>query len=192
MKQSLPFVPYKLQYGTFSRCWSNCINFTLIGGLAHQYPAPLPSLYWAVAEIQFNSGDSGLANQTFQLTFKGSGGLGVYQGSLNKTWTSKDGGTFILPSVSTSLYVYVFNTSGTDPVNSIAITASSLGVNPTTFTSNFISYLKPFKFIRTCFWQGQSLYKSSWSNQTWASRTLTSLSTQISTYGVALEHLLEL
>lgn len=190
MKQSLPFVPYKLQYGSFSRCW-NC-PFTVIGGLPHQYPAPLPSLFWGVAEIQFNSADSGLANQNFQLTFKGTGGVGVFQGSLNKTWTNKDGGTFILPSVSTSLYVYVFSTSATDPVNSISITLSSLGDNPPTFSSNFINYLEPFNFIRTCYWQGQNLYKSSWTTQTWATRPLTSSSTQISSYGVALEHILEL
>jgi hypothetical protein len=124
--------------------------------------------------------------------FKGSGGVGVFQGSLNNTWTNTDGGTFVLLSVSTSLYVYVFDTSATDPVNSITIIPSSLGANPPTFTSNFISYLRPFKFIRTCFWQGQNLYKSSWSNQSWANRPLTSLSTQISSYGVALEHILEL
>lgn len=95
-------------------------------------------------------------------------------------------------STSQSLFVYIYTTDPNNPVNSISILPTSLGLYPPTYTNNFLNYLKPFKVLRTCFWQGQNLYDSGISLQIWNNRTQTSSSTQISSSGVALEHILEL
>lgn len=52
MKQSLQLVPYTIfPWGGSGRCWS--CTLSQINGQKHQYPASLPSLNWAVAEIPF-------------------------------------------------------------------------------------------------------------------------------------------
>jgi hypothetical protein len=189
MKQSLPLVSYQLIYGSVSRLWN--FNLTMINGLAHQYPASLPNNVYAVGEIVFYPEDQALLNQTFNIQFKGSGVVGVYQQSLyNLTWGSSTGGSFVLKATNQSLFVYIYQTSVTDPVNSITIVPSSLGSTYNTFTANFLSYLQPFNLIRTCFWQGQNVYNSGISKQVWSNRTLPASSTQISSSGVALEHVL--
>ena len=109
--------------------------------------------------------------------------VGIYQAKpnqVNVTWTSGKGGQFTLKTTSQPLFVYIFTTDPTNPVNSIKITLDSLGANPSTYTSNFLNYLKPFNLLRTCFWQGQNLYNSGKSLQTWNARTLVSSSTQVS------------
>lgn len=191
MKQSLPLVPYHLSsWGGSGRCWNNCF-LTFIDGLPHQYPAFLPQFIWAVAEIPFLAkNDDALANQSFIVKFKGSGIIGVSQGSLNITFNSSTGGIFTLPSTSQSLYVYIYNTNPANPVKNISIYKSSFGNNPPTFTNNFLTYIAPFKLLRTCFWQGQNIYSSGQSIQLWENRPLVSSSTQISSSGVALEHIL--
>jgi hypothetical protein len=132
-------------------------------------------------------------NQTFNIKFKGSGVIGVLQqGLYNLTWENSTGGSFVLKAVNQPLYVYIYQTSTTDPVNSISILPENLGTNPSTFTANFLNYLSPFNLIRTCFWQGQNQYNSGISSQMWSNRTVISSSTQISSNGVALEHILEL
>lgn len=191
MKQSLPLVPYQFMYNSVGRYWG--YNLTTINGLNHQYPASLATNVYAVAEIAFYAEDKSLLNQTFNVQFKGSGTIGVYQQNLfNLTWASSTGGSFVLKAVNQSLFVYIYQTSAADPVNSISVVPASLGTNYPTFTSNFLNYLKPFNLIRTCFWQGQNVYNSGYSKQIWSNRTLPSSSTQISSSGVALEHILEL
>lgn len=197
MKQSLPLVPYQVNsWGGSGRCWSASCALSLIGGLKHQYPVSLASGNWAVAEIPFFSGvDDSLQNQVFNLKYSGNGTVGVYQASpnlLNITWSSGTGGQFTLKTTAQSLFVYIFTTDPTNPVNSIVITLDSLGANPPTYTQNFLNYLKPFNLLRTCYWQGQNLYSSGQSLQTWNGRALLSSSTQVSSTGVALEHILEL
>jgi hypothetical protein len=134
-----------------------------------------------------------LLNQTFNLQFEGSGVVGVYQqGLFNLTWGSPTGGNFELKAINQSLFVYLYQTNVSNPVNSISILPISLGANPSTFTSNFLNYLTPFNLIRTCFWQGQSISNSGKALQIWNNRTVISSSTQITSNGVALEHVLEL
>lgn len=173
MKQSLPLVAYQLSsYGTIGRCWASC-SFPFIDGLAHKYPASLPSRIWAVAEIPFlPKNDDSLANQTFNIKFTGNGTIGVYQTGMNLTWSSGAGGQFTLPFTNQSLFVYIYTTDSTNPVRNITIFQSSLGQNPPTFTTNFLNYLKPFNLLRTCFWQGQNLYTSGKALQIWSNRTL--------------------
>jgi hypothetical protein len=192
MKQSLPMVPYQLSYGSVGRNWGSPFNFT--NGLSHAYPASLPTGIYGMSEIKFYAEDGDMVNKTFNLQFQGTGTVGVYQvypqGSTNVTWGSGSGGSFVLKSVNQSLQVYVYLTSATDPVNSISIVLASLGANYSTYTANFVNYLQPFNLIRTCFWQGQNVYNSGKANQIWANRTTKASSTQISSSGVALEHLL--
>lgn len=193
MKQSLPLVPYQLtSWGGIGRCWSCNLNFT--NGLKHQYPANLSKFVWAVAEIPFLAyNDDNLENQTFNLTFQGNGIVGVLQDrQFNITWSSGSGGQFTLKLTNQSLFVYIYNTDPSNPVNSISILLSSLGNNPPTFTDKFLNSIKPFNLLRTCFWQGQNLYSSGQSIQLWKNRSLKNSSTQISSSGVALEHILEL
>jgi hypothetical protein len=104
----------------------------------------------------------------------------------NTTWSSTTGGTFTLRLTNQSLFVYIYNTDPNNPVNSISIVPTSLGATAPTYTSNFLNYLKPFKVIRTCFWQGQNLQNSGMAIQIWNNRTQTYSSTQISNAGVAL------
>jgi hypothetical protein len=193
MKQSMDLVPWTIfSWGGIGRCWS--CTLTQIGGLKHQYPSGLPDRVWAVAEIPFFQGiDEGLQNQVYNIRYSGKGTVGVYQqGYYNTTWTSGAGGNFTLKTVSTSLFVYIYLTDPTDPVNSITILPDSLGPNPPTYTTNFLSYLKPFNLFRTCSWQGQNLYNSGTSLQIWANRTQVSSSSQVTSSGAALEHILEL
>jgi hypothetical protein len=107
-------------------------------------------------------------------------------GSYNLTWSNTTGGNFTLKRTNQSLFVYIYTTDPTNPVNSITILPVSLGNNPPTFTNNFLNYLKPFNLLRTCFWQGQKIGNSGLSLQTWNGRTLISSSTQVSSVGVAL------
>ena len=191
MKQSLPLVPYQLtSYGSINRCWS--CTLTLIGGLKHQYPSTLATNIWAVAEIPFFIGiDDSLRNQVFNIKFKGNGTIGVYQaGSFNMTWSNGTGGNFTLKLTNQSLFVYIYTTDPANPVNSISILLKSLGSSPPTFTSNILKYLKPFNLLRTCFWQGQNVGNSGLALQSWTGRTLISSATQVSSVGVALEHIL--
>ena len=127
------------------------------------------------------------------MAFKGTGKVGVFQqiGTTknNVTWTNSAGGSFQLSSVSQSLFVYIYETSTTDPVNSISIFSADLGANPPTFTTNFLKFIKPFNMLRTCSWQGQNLYNSNKNLQVWGDRPLLSSSTQLLN-GVALEHIL--
>lgn len=191
MKQSIPFVPYQFIYGGVSRHWGFSLSY--INGLANQYPATLPANVYAAAEIIFYPEDGALLNQTFSLAFKGEGVVGVYQkGLYNLTWSSSTGGTFTLKAVNQSLFVYIYQTSTTNPVNAITVFPTSLGSSPATFTANFLKYLAPFSLLRTCFWQGQTLYNSGYSSQAWSSRTTLSSATQTTQSGVALEHILEL
>jgi len=46
MKQSLPFVPYTIQWGSISRFWGGSLTF--INGLPHQYPSSLSTNVFAV------------------------------------------------------------------------------------------------------------------------------------------------
>lgn len=190
MKQSLPIVPYQvLSYGVV-RCWSGC-PLSFINNLTNQYPSTLQNNVYAVAEIPFyGASDANFLNQNLTISFSGAGKVGVVQGSLNQNWTGGIG-TFILPSINSSLFVYIYNSTAGNPITNIKVYLTSLSPL-TTYTSNFISYLQPFNILRTCFWQGQNLYSSGQSLQIWANRTLTTSSTQISWYGVALEHILEL
>lgn len=191
MKQSQPLVPYRYIYNSISRQYNTPLNLT--NGLAHQYPDNLTATYYAVAEIKFYPEDVALVNQTLNLQYKGSGVVGVFQsGICNLTWASSTGGSFVLKAVNQSLFVYIYQTAIADPVNSISIVPVSLGANYSTFTANFLKYLQPFNLIRTCFWQGQNVYNSGYSKQIWNNRTVLSSSTQISSSGVALEHILEL
>lgn len=191
MKQSLPIVPYQFIWGGIGRYWG--YNLSFINGQNHQYPASLPVNVYAVAEIQFYPEDEALVNQTFNLKFQGAGVVGVYQqGLFNLTWGSATGGNFTLKAVNQSLFVYIYLTSVTNPVNSITILSTALPDNPSTFTINFLNYVAPFNLLRTCFWQGQNVYSSGKASQIWANRTILSSSTQISPNGVALEHILEL
>jgi hypothetical protein len=196
MKQSLPMLPFRQYTNSVGRLWNTNLNFT--NGLLHAYPASLPSGIYGMSEIKFYPEDGDLVNKTFNVQFQGSGTVGVYQtypqGVINVTWASGTGGSFVLKSVTQSLQVYVYFTSATNPVNSISIVLASLGTNYSTFTSNFINYLKPFNLIRTSFWQGQN-FQNPWVPnpiKTWASRPTKASSTQISEAGVALEHILEL
>jgi len=113
-------------------------------------------------------------------------------GLYNLTWGSGAGGNFTLKSLRQSLFVYIYNTKVSDPVNSITILPSNMASNPATFTDNFLYYLKPFNLLRTCFWQGQNYANSGLTKQIWANRTLKSSSTQVSSVGVALEYIIEL
>lgn len=195
MKQSLQMVPYQYIYGSIGRCWSANCNLNFTNSLANQYPANLASNIYAAAEIRFyGSSDSGLLNQNFTLTFSGAGKVGVVQSAsgLNQNYSSGSGNTFILPSISSSLFVYIYNTTASNPVSNIQIALTSFGGAIPTFTTNFINYLQPFNILRTCFWQGQNLYNSGQATQTWANRPLTTSATQTSSFGVALEHILEL
>ena len=189
MKQSLQMVPFQYIYGSISRCWSASCNLNFTNNLANQYPACLASNVYAAAEIPFyGNSDSGLLNKNFTLTFSGAGKVGVVQAAtgLNQNYSSGSGNTFVLPSISSSLFVYIYNTTATNPVNSIQIVLTSFGAAVPTFTANFISYLQPFNIVRTCFWQGQNLYNSGQGAQTWANRPLTTSATQTSPSGVAL------
>jgi hypothetical protein len=193
MKQSLPLVPYQLSsWGSSGRCWS--CNLTFIDGLSHRYPANLPQFVWAVAEIPFLAkNDDNLANQTFNIAFSGKGVVGVLQDKqFNTTWNSSasSGGQFTLKLTNQSLFVYIYNTDPTDPVRGITVLPTALGNNPPTFTEKFLNSLKPFNLLRTCFWQGQTLYNSGQTSQIWKNRTLVESSTQIMLNGVALEHIL--
>ena len=96
------------------------------------------------------------------------------------------GGNFTLKRTNQSLYVYIYTTDPANPVNSITILPTNLGSTPPTFTITFLSYLKPFNLLRTCYWQGQNVGNSGLSLQTWAGRTLISSATQVSSVGVAL------
>lgn len=134
-----------------------------------------------------------MANQVFNVKFSGSGIIGVYQqNQFNLTWNNNLGGQFTLTLTNQSLFVYIYNTDSSNPVNSITVIPASLGNDPSTYTTNFLNYLKPFQILRTCFWQGQNLQNSGISLQIWNNRTVISSSTQISSSGVALEHILEL
>jgi hypothetical protein len=169
------------------------------------YPASLSSGVYAQAQINLFAGiDDGLLNQNFTVTYSGEGVVGISQSTLNITWSSGTGGTFILKSLTPSLSVTIYSTdpnNSSKPVYGITILPTNL-VNPPTFTSNFISYLKPFNLLRTCYWQGQNLYNSRISNQTWANRALTTSASQVSPWditqsntgprGVAWEHILQL
>ena len=190
MKQAIPFVPYQYIWGGISRYWG--YNLTFINGLTHQYPASLATNVYAVSQISFYSGiDDSLLNKSFTLKFSGQGVVGVNQQSLfNTTWTAGVGGTFVLQSLTQLLNVFIYSTNSSNPVTAITILPTSLGANPPTFTSNFLYYLKPFNLLRTCYWQGQNLYNSGISSQIWANRTLTTSASQVSSTGVALEHIL--
>jgi hypothetical protein len=123
----------------------------------------------------------------FNIKFSGSGIIGVYQqNQFNLTWSNNLGGQFTLKLTNQSLFVYIYNTDSNNPVNSITVIPASLGNYPSTFTTNFLNYLKPFQILRTCFWQGQNLQNSGISLQIWNNRTVVSSSTQISNAGVAL------
>ena len=157
MKQSLPLVPYRFIWGSVGRYWG--YNLDYINGLTHMYPASLPATVYAVAEIQFYAEDRALVNKTFNVKFQGSGTIGVFQQNLsNLTWSTAAGGSFVLKAVNQSLFVYIYLTNTSNPVNSITIVEASLGNNHPTFTANFVNILQPFNLIRTCFWQGQSVY----------------------------------
>jgi len=187
MKQSLPLVAYQLSsWGSIGRYWN--YNLALIGGLKHQYPATLQPFVWAVAEIPFFAGiDDSLRNTVYNVQFQGNGTIGVFQsGQYNLTWSTNAGGQFTLKLTNQSLFVYIYTTDPTNPVNSITILPVSLGPTPPTYTTNFLNYLKPFNLLRTCYWQGQNIYNSGLTLQTWAGRTLLSSSTQVSSVGVAL------
>jgi len=189
MKQAVPFVPYQYIYGGISRYWGYNLDF--INGLAHQYPASLALNVYAAAQITLYPGiDDALLNHNFTLTFSGQGVVGLNQTLSNSTWTSGSGGTFILQSLTQPLNVFIYSTNSSNPVTAITILPTSLGANPPTFTSNFLYYLKPFNLLRTCYWQGQNLYNSGISSQIWANRTLTTSASQVSSTGVALEHIL--
>lgn len=188
MKQSLQMVPYQYTYNV-GRCWSSTCALNFTNNLANQYPANLTSNIYAVAEIPFyGNSDSNLLNQNFTLSFSGVGKVGVVQSStgLNQNYSSGSGNTFILSSISASLFVFIYNTSVANPVNNIQIALTSYGANIPTFTTNFINYIQPFNIVRTCFWQGQNLYNSGQASQIWANRTLTTSATQTSLSGVAL------
>lgn len=193
MKQSLPLVAYQLtSWGGIGRCWGGC-SFPSIDNLTHKYPSELPNRIWAVAEIPFlDKNDDGYLNQVFNIQFAGNGIIGVYQTGMNITWNSGAGGQFTLKYTNQSLFVYIYNTDKTNPVKNITIFQASLGQNPSTFTTNFLNYLKPFNLFRTCFWQGQNLYSSGKQLQIWNNRTLLESSTQVTSNGVAFEHILEL
>lgn len=189
MKQSLQMVPYQYIYGSIGRCWSASCTLNFTNNLANQYPANLASNVYAAAEIPFYANsDSGLLNQNFTLSFNGVGKIGVVQSStgLNQNYSSGSGNTFILPSIFSSLFVFIYNTSATNPVNSIQIALTSFGTTIPTYTTNFINYLQPFNIVRTCFWQGQNFYNSGQTSQIWANRPLTTSATQTSIGGVAL------
>lgn len=111
---------------------------------------------------------------------------------MNITWNSGVGGQFTLKYTNQSLFVYIYNTDKTNPVKNISITLASLGQNPPTFTQNFLDYLKPFNLLRTCFWQAQNLHNSGRQLEIWKNRTTLESSTQTTSSGVALEHLLDL
>lgn len=157
MKQSLPFVPFRLNFGSVGRFWGYNLNST--NGLSHMYPASLPATVYAAAEIRFYPEDRALVNKTFNVKFQGSGTIGVFQQSIcNVTWSTAAGGSFVLKAVNQSLFVYIYLTNTSNPVSSITIVEASLGNSYSTFTANFIDILQPFNLIRTCFWQGQNIY----------------------------------
>lgn len=193
MKQSLQFNAYQLSsWGSIGRCWGSC-SFPYIDNLIHKYPASLPNRIWAGAEIPFlDKNDDALLNQVFNIQFGGNGIIGVFQTGMNITWNSGTGGQFTLKYTNQSLFVYIYNTDISNPVRNITILPVSLGQNPPTFTTTFLNYLKPFNLLRTCFWQGQNLHSSGKQLQIWNNRTLLESSTQVTSSGVALEHILEL
>lgn len=141
MKQSLPMVPYRLIYGSVSRYWGYNIGF--INGLSHLYPSSLPTNVYTVSEIQFYPvADDAYKGQSFTIKYSGQGTVGVYQSGLyNLTWSNGNGGNFTLQSTSQSLFVYIYSTVSTDPVTNITIFQTSLGSNPSTFTTNFLNYI---------------------------------------------------
>ncbi len=121
----------------------------------------LTSLYSAEVEEKVKNGaeDRALVNKTFNVKFHGSGTIGVFQRNIcNVTWSTPVGGSFVLKAANQSLFVYIYLTNSSNPVSSISIVEASLGSNHPTFTANFINILQPFNLIRTCFWQGQSIY----------------------------------
>ena len=190
MKQSTVFVPYEITWSWVpGRKWGG-YNLAFGNDL---YPTSLDYRVYAGADITFFPGiDDALVGKTYEVQFSGSGMIGVYQsGSVgfNITVNTSQVGTFTLASLS-KLIVYVYFTDTTNLVRSIRITPVG---EASTFTSNFLTYAGGFDIYRFCNWEGESLnrLRSPITPLTWNKRITPASATQISSAGIAYEHIIE-
>ena len=171
-KQSYHFVAYTMPSWSWvsSRYWNHNLAFR-----SDNYPSSLDPNVYAVAQIDFFSGiDNNLIGNIYNVSFSGNGSIGIVQNNgLNITFSPNTVGTYTLTNLN-SLFVYIYNTSTTNPVTGIRIIPSN---NNSTFTSNFLSYVKPFQVLRYAFWQGQNLVNNQ--NVTWANRATPFSASQI-------------
>jgi hypothetical protein len=186
MKQSSIFIPFLYQWGNYGQQYYTPNLSTTLYPFNVSFPVALAATISFIPSI-----DDGLIQNNYTITFDGNGLIGVSQkgnNSFNNTISAGNSLTFKLGNLNNPLYVWIYSSDINNPVQSIKI----LPNDQSTFSSNFLNYIKPFNILRFCYWQGQNLYNSGISVQYWTKVITKKSATQISPLGIAYEHMLEL